>query len=188
MGKLSLDRKRHHATWRYFQKLGLIPKDATMKDWVLHHIDESMRHNDPERYLLWRPQDVWPLPSRVHSSFHARARLQSGMRMPCWCPPKVEAWSRTAEVVKEYRSGATLLELAERFQCSDEVVRKILKTYDVKRRPRGTRRILLDRADEIVARYLADDHPSTRDLAKEFGCSSHSVIRRILLDRGVVLR
>lgn len=66
------DRNRR-AAWNYFLSLGLIPVNR-QHEYVLHHIDDKMKSEDPERYKLWRPQDLWPIERKDHVSLHRRGR------------------------------------------------------------------------------------------------------------------
>lgn len=37
---------------------------------VLHHIDITMKSQDPKRYAEWRPEDLQPMEKREHISMH----------------------------------------------------------------------------------------------------------------------
>lgn len=54
----------------YFVSLGLIPAGAEGRKWVLHHIDDKMKQEDPDRYAMWRPQDLWPMTRAEHAKLH----------------------------------------------------------------------------------------------------------------------
>lgn len=38
--------------------------------WVLHHKDVTLRHNDIERYIEWRPEDLVPMSRVEHNKLH----------------------------------------------------------------------------------------------------------------------
>lgn len=40
------------------------------KGFVLHHIDEQMKYNNPERYILWLPEDLKIMTKSEHMSYH----------------------------------------------------------------------------------------------------------------------
>ena len=42
------------------------------KGWVLHHKDEALRHNNLERYLEWRPEDLVPMTRKEHLAHHSK--------------------------------------------------------------------------------------------------------------------
>ena len=42
------------------------------KGWVLHHKDETLRHNNLERYLEWRPEDLVPMKREEHLAYHSK--------------------------------------------------------------------------------------------------------------------
>lgn len=68
----------HRKARKYFIDIGLIPKEESSQ-WVIHHIDDKMKTEDPERYKLWRPQDLWPLKKEVHTALHNRDRIRESL-------------------------------------------------------------------------------------------------------------
>ena len=40
------------------------------KGYVLHHVDETLRHNDAERYIEWRPEDLIVMTNEEHARLH----------------------------------------------------------------------------------------------------------------------
>ena len=42
------------------------------KGWVLHHKDEKLKHNNLERYLEWRPEDLVPMTRQEHLKYHSQ--------------------------------------------------------------------------------------------------------------------
>ena len=47
------------------------------KGWVLHHEDETLRHNNIERYIEWRPEDLIPMSRADHSRLHVKSHVKS---------------------------------------------------------------------------------------------------------------
>lgn len=43
----------------------------------LHHIDQSLRHNDPERYNEWRPEDLIMVTNSEHTTIHNTGEVLS---------------------------------------------------------------------------------------------------------------
>ena len=42
------------------------------KGWVLHHEDETLRHNNIERYIEWRTEDLIPMSNADHIRLHVK--------------------------------------------------------------------------------------------------------------------
>ena len=40
------------------------------KGYVMHHKDESLRYNDPDRYIEWRPEDLIVITREEHAFIH----------------------------------------------------------------------------------------------------------------------
>lgn len=38
--------------------------------WILHHVDETMKERDPERYIQWNIEDLVPMTKSEHVSHH----------------------------------------------------------------------------------------------------------------------
>lgn len=189
-------RTKHDRTWRYFQELGLIPKNATMKDWVLHHIDESMKHDDPERYHLWRPQDVWPLPFKVHSAYHMKKQQmdRSTGIMSQGSITKSAAWRRGRKLSAE--QCVVLSEIAKTRVGSKNSFYGRHHSEETKSRLRALcprrgeecwkfRRDLRAVSDEIVSAY--NNGSSSRQLAKLYNTSKGTILK-ILVDTGTSVR
>ena len=47
------------------------------KGWVLHHKDETLRHNNIERYIEWRPEDLIPMSKADHTRLHVMSHVMS---------------------------------------------------------------------------------------------------------------
>ena len=50
--------------------------DWDSQRWCLHHLDEQMKHRDPERYHEWNVEDVVPLTVRQHMALHMKLRMK----------------------------------------------------------------------------------------------------------------
>lgn len=48
------------------------------KGWCLHHIDESLQHSNPERYIEWRIEDLIPLTLSEHAKIHHFGKKRVG--------------------------------------------------------------------------------------------------------------
>lgn len=70
-------KQNHERAWCYFKALGLIPIDANKNEWVLHHKDVSLRHDDPKRYDEWRIDDLIPMTRHDHMALHSTKRKKS---------------------------------------------------------------------------------------------------------------
>ena len=60
----------HKKAVKYFESIGLLPLDRKPYEYSLHHIDESLRHNDIDRYIQWLPEDLKVIKSGEHTSKH----------------------------------------------------------------------------------------------------------------------
>lgn len=43
--------------------------------YVLHHVDETLRFNDVERYIEWRPEDVVVMSMSDHNRLHGTGKV-----------------------------------------------------------------------------------------------------------------
>lgn len=64
------------ATWSYYIALGY---NRTSKS-VLHHIDPTLKHRDPERYHKWLVCDVQPMTIQDHRRLHMRMEQRQRTR------------------------------------------------------------------------------------------------------------
>ena len=60
-------RKFHNKNWKNARKHFNIEGEPSM---VLHHVDDTLMHNDIDRYLEWRPEDLVAIPNSEHSRIH----------------------------------------------------------------------------------------------------------------------
>ena len=74
------ERKNHDYAWAYFIVKGQIPVDAKKNEWCLHHIDESLKYTDIERYNEWRIEDLVPMRIKDHMSLHNKNKSHSAAR------------------------------------------------------------------------------------------------------------
>lgn len=70
-----ISRRNHYRAVQYFN----LPKG-----WVLHHKDESLRHNNLDRYIEWNPDDLIPMPKEEHARLHLNGlkNLEKGRGRP----------------------------------------------------------------------------------------------------------
>lgn len=57
----------HNKNWKEARRHFNIEGDPNM---VLHHIDDTLKHNDLDRYLEWRLEDLIAIPNGEHSRIH----------------------------------------------------------------------------------------------------------------------
>ena len=60
----------HRLAVKYFESIGLLPKDRKPYSYSLHHKDENLRHTDIERYIEWRIEDLIVVESSKHMKEH----------------------------------------------------------------------------------------------------------------------
>lgn len=71
----SEERERHDTAVDYFTAIGIWQGGM-----VLHHLDPTLKQRDPERYHLWRVEDLRPLTVPQHAGLHMRIRNPKGSR------------------------------------------------------------------------------------------------------------
>lgn len=80
--------------------------------YVLHHIDESLRHNNIERYILWLPEDLVVMSKEEHSQLHkigeknpmyGKHHTEEELKMMSRNKP-IEQYTKTGEFVARYIS------------------------------------------------------------------------------------
>ena len=59
----------YHRAIEYFKESG-----EWFEGCVMHHIDESLKHTNVERYNEWRPEDLMILSRAEHNSLHFKGR------------------------------------------------------------------------------------------------------------------
>ena len=59
--EMKISRENHKKAAEYFN---------LQSGYVLHHVDESLRHENIERYILWLPEDLVVMSKEDHSKFH----------------------------------------------------------------------------------------------------------------------
>ena len=60
----------HTAAIKHFEDIGELPKDRKPHEYILHHIDPTMKWFDLQRYSEWRPEDLRVLSVSEHSKLH----------------------------------------------------------------------------------------------------------------------
>ena len=68
----------HKAAWQYFFPKGngsamitIDPLTGKEIKWELHHVDETLKKNNKERYYEWRIEDLIMIPSSEHHRLHS---------------------------------------------------------------------------------------------------------------------
>lgn len=140
---------------KWFIRHGLIPAGPEGRKWHLHHLDMTLREQNPERYVEWRIEDLIPLRIEDHVRLHgALAKWRethpepankgwhltdeqrqllherlvgrfTGDESPHW---KREVHDHEDEIVDAYRLGRKQRDIAREFGCSQGTVQNILKT------------------------------------------------------------
>lgn len=64
------NRKNWEIAYNYFVSEGLIPQNHAKNEYVLHHIDDTLKTQDPVRYYEWRIEDLQPMLRSEHTSMH----------------------------------------------------------------------------------------------------------------------
>ena len=64
-----LSRRNQYKAWKAFGY-----SHNNHKGLVLHHKDETLRHNDVERYIEWRPEDLEIMTLKEHTSLHCKGK------------------------------------------------------------------------------------------------------------------
>jgi Mor family transcriptional regulator len=100
-------------------------------------------------------------------------------------PPRRLLVGQEDDVVRAYEAGATVIELATRFECSRNTIAELLRDRGVALRARGPRSPLEGREPEVVRAY--EDGSTVRELVDRFGANQRTV-RKVLADAGVVMR
>lgn len=100
-------------------------------------------------------------------------------------PPRRLLVGQEADLVTAYAGGATVQDLAGRYDCSVTTVRDVLSAEGVALRPPGPRSPLAGREAEVAAAYEAG--ATVRELVERFGANQRTV-RKVLAGQGVVMR
>lgn len=64
----------HNKNWERAREYFGIAGDENM---VLHHVDQTLRKRDPERYLEWRPEDLVAIEKGEHTRIHHGGKVVS---------------------------------------------------------------------------------------------------------------
>ena len=100
-------------------------------------------------------------------------------------PPRRLLVGQEDEVVAAYGSGATIIELAARFECSRTTIADVLRSRGIELRARGPRSPLDGREEEVVVAYEAG--ATVRELVERFDANQRTV-RKVLAEAGVAMR
>lgn len=64
-----------------FMKMAQVNRNNTKKllnvpaGYVMHHRDERMMYDDPERYAQWNPEDLVVMSKQEHLAWHSKGKL-----------------------------------------------------------------------------------------------------------------
>lgn len=70
----TISQHNHDKAWDYFVSIGKIPVNAEKWKYVLHHKDQSLKTNDPDRYHEWRIEDLEVMLHGDHTRLHKPRR------------------------------------------------------------------------------------------------------------------
>ena len=63
-----ISQNNHKLAWERLKSIGAIPNDG--KRYVLHHWDDTLRHNNVKRYIQWNLYDLDVMELSEHSKLH----------------------------------------------------------------------------------------------------------------------
>ncbi len=69
-----ISRRNNNIAWKRLKACGAIPNNGKKYEYVLHHWDESLRHNNIDRYIQWNLYDIEVLTNQEHSRLHLYMR------------------------------------------------------------------------------------------------------------------
>ena len=72
--QINIGVKNHKLAIKHFEEIGALPKDRKPYEYVLHHKDETLRHNDPDRYIQWNFEDLEVKLNTKHAGEHTKGR------------------------------------------------------------------------------------------------------------------
>ena len=68
----AIERRAKSAAWHYFGY-----KKRNHKGLVLHHVDPTLKYNDPQRYHEWLPEDLVVMDKGEHTRLHKTGKSYS---------------------------------------------------------------------------------------------------------------
>lgn len=74
--QIATSRKFRRLAWRHFYPEG---NGKAKPDYVLHHVDMSLRYIDKDRYVQWNIEDLQMMTNEEHSRLHCNARYARGI-------------------------------------------------------------------------------------------------------------
>ena len=104
---------------------------------------------------------------------------------------RIDVYEKSEEICNYYKNGLGLEDIKKLFNCSTDIIKKILKQNNIKIRSRRhgsikkSRTDAWERAQEICRRYVDGD--TIVDLCAEIDCSS-TLITTILLENNIEIR
>ena len=108
--------RNNNIAWKRLKACGAIPSDG--KIYVLHHWDESLRHNNIDRYIQWNLYDIDVVEQGEHTRLHKKGKTPwnkgiknhpSCIGHPAWnkgrkCHPAWNKGIKDSEETKRKRS------------------------------------------------------------------------------------
>ena len=109
------------------KKLGIYGK----RNLVLHHKDVTMKYDNPERYILWLPEDLMGMTLSEHSAYHNKDNhYKKGKKVSEETKMKISAsskgrtpWNKGKQLSEDMKRK--LSEVHKGNKASDEAKRKI---------------------------------------------------------------
>ena len=111
-------RNRYYAV-KYFESTGELPKHREKYEYAIHHKDESLRHNDVERYIQWNIEDLEVVKFDDHTKEHHTGKYVS---------------EETKQKLSDWQKGTSKPYLRGK-KRSEETKKKISESLTGKKRP-----------------------------------------------------
>lgn len=70
--QFKISKRNNNIAWKRLKACGAIPSDG--KIYVLHHWDESLRHNNIDRYIQWNLYDIDVVEQGEHTKLHMKGK------------------------------------------------------------------------------------------------------------------
>ena len=148
-------KQNHERAWCYFKALGLIPIDAKKNEWVLHHKDVSLRHNDPKRYDEWRIDDLIPMKRHDHAILHGTNRKKSEEEIA-----KIRQRMRGRVLSEETRKKIS--EKCKGRKIPEDEIKRRVATYKLRHPKKEKPPKILKTKDEKGLYWITDGTNNTR--------------------------
>ena len=66
----AISKRNQRKAYKYFESISVLPTNRTKNEYVLHHKDPELKHNDLMRYIEWNIDDLVVLTRSEHSRLH----------------------------------------------------------------------------------------------------------------------